>query len=263
MLTGRSLRIVVGAISVAVYVFLLLPLIVIIPVSLSSSTYLDFPPPGVSLQWFVKLWDDPRWWMAAERSIVVGLMTTALALACGLPLAIALSRRLIRGADYIEKLVSAPLVVPGIIYAVAVYSVFGQLGLIGTRLGLALAHSVLALPFVVVLVTAGLRATDFNQELAARGLGASHEQAFLRVTFPQISSSVYSAAFFAFMTSFDELIVAIFISGFQPTLPKKIFDGIQIDIDPTVAAVCVVQMAILLMLMLVQGRSFRAASRVE
>jgi ABC-type spermidine/putrescine transport system permease subunit II len=245
------------------YAFLLLPLAVIFPIAFSTSPYLEFPPPGFSMQWFENLFTDARWLQATVRSLQVGVVVVVLSLITGVPLSLCLARRLISGSGIIEKLIAGPLVVPTIVYAVAVYSLFGWMNLVGTLAAISLAHTVLALPFVVILVTAGLRNFDVNQELAARGLGASRLQAFMKVTLPQIAPSIYSAAFFAFITSFDELVIALFLSGYNPTLPKKIYDGIQIDIDPTVSAVCVVQIVLLLLGLLLFSRSFRSAANVD
>ena len=224
-----------------VFAFLMLPLLVVFPISVSSASYLQFPPPGFSWQWYQRYLDDPSWIDATVRSLKAGLLCTALAMGFGVPLAFALVRSRLRGMRAVDRLVAAPVIVPTIILSIAVYSLFARLQLIGAWHGLAVAHAVLALPFVVILVSAGLRTFDEAQEQAAMGLGASWPVAVLRVTLPQLRPSLVSAGFLAFITSFDELVVAMFLSGASMTLPKKMFDNIMMEIDPTIAAVSVLQ----------------------
>jgi putative spermidine/putrescine transport system permease protein len=225
----------------AVFAFLMLPLLVVFPISVSSASYLQFPPPGFSWRWYQRYLDDPGWIDATVRSLKAGLLCTALAVGSGVPLAFALVRSRLRGMRAADRLVAAPVIVPTIILSVAVYSLFARLQLIGAWYGVAVAHAVLALPFVVILVSAGLKTFDEAQEQAAMGLGASWPVAVWRVTLPQLRPSLVSAAFLAFITSFDELVVAMFLSGASMTLPKKMFDNIMMEIDPTIAAVSVLQ----------------------
>jgi putative spermidine/putrescine transport system permease protein len=164
----------------------------------------------------------------------------------------------------VEKLVATPIIVPHIIFSIAIYAIFARMRLIGSWEGIAIAHAVLALPFVVILVTAGLRSFDEAQEQAAMGLGASWPQAVWRVTLPQIRPSLVSAALLAFISSFDELVVAMFLSGAQMTLPKKMFDNIMLEIDPTIAVVSVLQIllvALCMGLMAIYGRGLAPAAR--
>ena len=139
---------------------------------------------------------------------------------------------------------------PHIVLSIAIYGLFSQLGLIGEWYGIAVAHTVLALPFVVIVLLSGLRDFDTSLELAARGLGAGPLKAARTVTLPILAPSVYSAAFLAFITSFDELVVAMFISGANMTLPKKMFDSIMSEIEPTVAAVSAMQIVLISALLL-------------
>lgn len=224
-----------------VFTFLMLPLLVVFPISVSSAPYLQFPPPGFSWQWYERFLDDPLWIEAAIRSFKVALLCTALSMGLGVPLSFALVRSRMRGMRVVDKLVAAPIIVPTIIISIAVYSLFAQLRLIGEWYGIAIAHTILALPFVVILVSAGLRTFDEAQEQAAMGLGASWGVAVWRITLPQLRPSLVSAAFLAFVSSFDELVIAMFLSGASMTLPKKMFDNILLEIDPTIAAVSVLQ----------------------
>ena len=223
--------------ALATVVFLVAPLAVVLPISFSAAKYLTFPPPGWSLQWYERYLGSREWMSATGRSVEVALLTTAAATAVGTAAALAL-RRPFRGRTLVRLVVLAPLVVPVIIVAIAIYGLYARLKLVGTLHGLVLAHTVLALPFVVVIVSATLRGLDDTLELAAQSLGANRWQTFRLVTLPLIRPGVVSAALLAFITSFDEVVVAIFVSGTQAaTLPKQMWDGIRTEIDPTVAAV--------------------------
>ena len=259
-------RIVLRAICAAIYVFLMLPLLIVFPLSVSSAPYLQFPPPGVSWRWFENYFNDPVWIDATVRSLGIGAATTVLALLVGVPVAFSIVRGRYPGRVLIDRLTIAPMIVPAIIFSVAVYGVFAKLKLIGAWYGIALAHTILALPFVVIVVGAGLRGFDLDQEQAAVGLGASRWQAIRRVTLPQIRPSLVSAAVLAFITSFDELVVAMFLAGSQMTLPKKMFDNIRMEIDPTIAAVSVLQILLIVLAVIVSqrfGRSIGAGMTID
>ena len=192
------------------------------------------------------------------RSVGIGVTTTVLAMALGVPLAFCVTRGRFPGRALLDRMAAAPIIVPTIVLSIAVYGLFSKLKLIGQWYGIALAHTVLALPFVVILVGAGLKTFDRSLEQAAIGLGAGRLRAVWRVTLPQIRPSLVSAAFLAFITSFDELVVAMFLSGARMTLPKKMFDNILMEIDPTIAAVSVLQIlfiSVLLFFVMRFGRS--------
>lgn len=230
-----------GIFAAAVFAFLLLPLLVVFPISLSSASYLQFPPPGYSWQWYQRYLDDPTWIEATIRSLQVATLCTVLAMALGVPLSFFLVRSRLPGIRLLDRLTAAPIIVPTIIISIALYGVFSRLQLVGEWYGVAIAHTVLALPFVVILVSASLRSFDEAQEQAAAGLGASWPWIIWRVTLPQLRPSLVSAAFLSFISSFDELVLAMFLSGTSMTLPKKMFDNILMEIDPTIAAVSVLQ----------------------
>ena len=252
-------RYVLCIVSGLTFAFLILPLLVLIPISFSSGTYLRFPPPGFSLKWYERYFRDPAWIDATWRSFEIGLATTVLSLAIGIPLAFGLVRGRFPSRKLIENGMSAPMIVPHIVISIAIYGMFSRLGLIGEWYGVALAHTVLALPFVLIVLVAGLRGFDTNLELAARGLGASRIAAIRTVTLPILAPSVYSAAFLAFITSFDELVVAMFLAGTNMTLPKKMFDTILTEIEPTVAAVSVLQIILVTCLLILSTRMRRHA----
>ena len=237
-----------------IYFFLMLPILVVFPISLSSAPYMQFPPPGFSWQWYERYLDDPQWIDATWRSLYIGSSTAVLALLLGVPLAFSLVRSRFWGRVLVDRLALAPIIVPTIILSVAVYGVFAKLKLIGAWYGLVLAHTVLALPFVVLVVTAGLRDFDRTLEQAAEGLGASRWRTLARVTLPLLRPSLVSAGLLAFLSSFDEVVVALFLAGPNMTLPKKMFDNIMMEIDPTIAAVSVIQILLVSVVMVLIGR---------
>lgn len=244
----------------AIYLFLMLPLLVVFPISLSSAAYMQFPPPGLSWQWYERYFDDPQWIDATVRSLYIGVATAILALALGVPLAFSLVRTRFIGRVLVDRLALAPLIVPTIILSVSLYGLFARLKLIGEWYGLAIAHTVLALPFVVLVMSAGLRDFDRGLEQAAEGLGASRTRTLLRVTLPLLRPSLVSAGLLAFLSSFDELVVALFLAGPNMTLPKKMFDNILMEIDPTIAAVSVMQILLVSIVLVLIGRFGRGLS---
>lgn len=235
------MRVVLYVWSGIVFFFLMLPIFIVFPISFSSARYLRFPPPGFSLKWYQAYINDPAWMAATETSIKVAIGTTVLATILGTMTAFSLVRGRYPGKSWVDRLVTAPIIVPNIIIAVAIYGVFAQYRLIGNWFGVMIGHTIYAIPFVVLVVGAALRTFDPAQEQAAMGLGASRLTAVWRVTLPQIRPAIVSGAFLAFITSFDELIIAMFLSGSNSTLPKKMFENIIMEIDPTISAVSVLQ----------------------
>jgi len=257
MTSGR--RTLVAACAV-IYLFLMLPLLVVFPISLSSAPYMQFPPPGLSWQWYERYLDDPQWIDATVRSLYIGVATAVLALGLGVPLAFSLVRGKFIGRGLLDRIAMAPVIVPTIILSVSVYGLFAKLKLIGEWYGLVVAHTVLALPFVVLVMVAGLRDFDRGLEQAAEGLGASRWRTLWRITLPLLRPSLVSAALLAFITSFDEVVVALFLAGANMTLPKKMFDNILMEIDPTIAAVSVMQIILVTVVLVLIGRFGRGLS---
>jgi putative spermidine/putrescine transport system permease protein len=242
------------AVCTLIYIFLMLPLVVVFPISLSSAPYMQFPPPGLSIQWYERYLDDPQWIDATVRSLYIGGATAVLSLLLGVPLAFSLARGRYAGRIVIDRLALAPLIVPVIILSVGLYGLFAKLKLIGEWYGLVLAHTVLALPFVVLVMVAGLRDFDRALEQAAEGLGAGRVRTLFRITLPLLRPSLVSAGLLAFISSFDELVVALFLAGPNMTLPKKMFDNILMEIDPTIAAVSVMQIVLVSIVLVLIGR---------
>ncbi len=224
-------------VTIGVCLYLALPTLVVIPLSFSSSPFLTFPPPGWSLRWYENFFERSEWLVATQHSLVVATGVTVAATLLGTLAAIGLTRTKFRGSGLINAVLSTPLIVPAIIYAVGSYALFVQFGLVGSSFGLMVAHTALALPFVIVNVSASLRTMDGNVERAARSLGASLPRAFCTVVLRQIAPGVGAGALFAFLTSFNEVVLAIFVtSPDTKTLPVQMWSSIRLDLDPTIAA---------------------------
>ena len=249
---GFSLgRVILWIFVAIVLLYLVFPVFVVIPVSFSSAKYLQFPPPGWSLQWYQNYFERPGWVPATFVSIRVAIITTILATVLGTAASLALVRGRFPGRNAINSFMVSPLVVPGIIVAIGIYFFYAQAKLVGNPLGLALAHTALALPFVVTNVSATLHGFDERLEYAAMNLGANRWQTFRRVTLPIIRPGVFAGALFAFIVSFDELIVALFVSGSGAvTLPRKMWDSLRQEIDPTIAAVSTILITLSIMILL-------------
>lgn len=221
-----------------VLAYLVFPVLVVIPLSFSSAQYLTFPPPGFSLQWYRNFFDRSDWVSAAILSFWVACVVMVLATILGTLASLALVRGRFPGRGVVNMFIVSPLIVPAIIVAIGIYFFYSQLGLVGRPIALITAHTALAVPFVVVNVTATLYGFDERLEFAAMNLGANRLRTFWHVTLPIIRPGVLAGALFAFITSWDELIVALFISGTGAvTLPRKMWDSIRFQIDPTIAAV--------------------------
>ena len=221
-----------------VLLYLVFPILVVIPLSFSAGTYLSFPPPGFSLRWYANFFGRTDWLGAASLSLWVGAAVMLLATALGAPAALALVRSDFRGKSFLTGFIISPLIAPVIIVAIGIYFFYARLGLVGNPFALVIAHTALAVPFVVINVSATLQGFDERLEQAAMNLGATPWRTFWQVTFPIIRPGVLAGALFAFISSFDELVVALFVSGTSAvTLPRKMWESIRFEIDPTIAAV--------------------------
>lgn len=256
----RPWRIGLYAFCALVFFFLMAPLIVVFPISFSSSPYLQFPPPGWSLRWYVAYVEDSAWIDSTIRSLKVATATTVLSTVLGTLLAFGIVRGRYPGKSALNQFSLLPLIVPVIVYSIAVYGLFAQFRMIGNWYAIVLGHTVHAIPFVLILVGAALRTFDESYELAAMSLGASRLKAIWRVTLPQIRPALVSAMFLAFISSFDELVVAMFLGGSNMTLPKKMFDNIVNAIDPTIAAVSVLQIILVTLVLIVVSKAGAGAA---
>ncbi|RTL93024.1 ABC transporter permease [Ancylobacter aquaticus] len=236
-----------------VFLFLIGPILVIMPLSFSSEPWFTYPLPGLSLRWYVDFFTDERWRIALQNSGIVAVFATLIATGLGTLAALGLSRGNVPFAGLILSILISPMIVPVVIVAVAMFFGFAAVGLNNTYLGLILAHAILGTPFVVITVTATLTGFDRTLTRAAASLGASPWTTFRTITLPLIAPGVTSGALFAFVTSWDEVVVALFLaSPDQRTLPRQMFSGIREQISPTItaAATLLVFFAALLMLTL-------------
>jgi putative spermidine/putrescine transport system permease protein len=228
-----------------VFGFLLIPVVVIALASVSRTSYLTVPPQGLTLRWFTAVLADPEYVHAIGVSLLLALVATAGSLAVGVAASYALIRRQVMGAAGISAVLNAPLVFPGVVIGVALLQFYAMVHLNGTFVGLALAHMVITVPYVVRAVTASLHGIDPELEHAARVLGASGPVAFFTVTLPLIRPGVAAGALFSFIVSFDNVPVSIFLLGAgQMTLPVKIFSAIEYGVDPSIAAISTMLIAL-------------------
>lgn len=236
-----ALRRVLVGFGILVGAWLLVPTLIVIPISFSGEDSFQFPPSSWSLRHYATFFSEHSWLNALLVSVQLALIVTVVATVLGTAAAFALSRMAGPGKGVLNALFLAPLIVPGIVVAVAVYAAFLQWGLIGTPAGFIIAHTVLAIPFVTVNVGAALGGFDRTLERAAASLGASSVATFRRVTLPLIMPGVLSGAVFAFVTSFDEVVVSMFVQSPQlQTLPVRMFISVTNEVDPTIAAAATV-----------------------
>ena len=232
-------------VSALVLGFLILPIITIIPLSFTDSSILSYPVERWSLRWYRVLIDNPVWIEVLKNSLIIASASTVLATSLGTLAAMGLTRRQCPVPGMLTAFLLTPMIVPLIITGVASYFFYTKLGLTNSYMGMILVHSILGAPFVVITVTATLQGFDQNQRRAAYSLGARPLFAFTTVIMPQILPGIVSGALFAFITSFDEVIVALFIAGIeQYTLPRQMFAGIRENLDPTIAAVATVMIVV-------------------
>lgn len=227
--------------------YLLSPILVIVPMSFSESSFLAFPPSGFTLQWYEALITDYSWIESALNSLSVALLSALCSVVLGTMAALALVRGKIPFRGPIMAILLSPLIVPFVIVGLAVYITFLGLGLTETMIGFVLVHTSLGVPYVMINVIASLSSVDRRLEMAAMNLGASPFETFFRITMPLILPGMLAGALFAFITSWDEVVVAIFLSGPDlTTLPVKMWSGIRVQIDPTIAAISTLSLFIIL-----------------
>jgi putative spermidine/putrescine transport system permease protein len=247
-----------------VVLLLVLPMTIVVPVSFTPHRYLSLPTGELSLRHYGALVNDPTWIRSLGDSVIVGVSATMLAVLLGTLAAIGCWRISSRASELVRMLMLAPMIVPAIVHALGFYQAWVQFGLIDTYLGLIMAHAMKGMPYVVISVSAALANVELKLEQAARSLGASMWQTLRFVIVPAAMPGVYAGGVFAFVTSWDELVVNLFITSRNVyTLPRKIWDGIQDNISPSVAAVATLLMLATLAAMLVRlyrSRSATAAS---
>jgi len=236
----------------AICVFLMGPSLIVIPMSFSGSRFLQFPPETWSTRWYAAYFDSIEWRAATVISFKAAVLTTLVATPIGTMAAYGVHVSRTKVGALIQVAMTLPLMIPVILIAIGVFFLYARIGLNNSITGLVLAHSILAIPFVLVTVTAGLKSFDMNQEMVARSLGANRPKAFLTVTLPQIRFSVLSGALFAFITSLDEVVIALFVArGDSATLTRRMFAFLRDQVDPTIAAISTLLIGVSIVLLFI------------
>ncbi|TDX30462.1 putative spermidine/putrescine transport system permease protein [Modicisalibacter xianhensis] len=240
-----------------IFLFLIGPLLVIIPLSFNAEPYFTFSkamlqldPAGYSLRWYEEFFTSPEWLNSIKNSFIVGIASTLLATVLGTIAALGLSSRHMPARGAIMALLISPMIVPLIISAAAMFFFFSKINLAQTYIGVVLAHTALGIPFVVITVTATLSSFDTTLIRAAHSLGANPTRTFFKVILPLVTPGVVSGALFAFITSFDEVVVVLFIAGpEQRTMPIQMWSGIREQISPTILAVATLLVVLSILLL--------------
>jgi putative spermidine/putrescine transport system permease protein len=230
---------------------LVLPILVVLPVSLTDQRFLSLPQDGVSLRHYATVFASPEWLGAIWQSFRIAAAATLIAVGAGTLFAVAAWRLDTRLTRLLVALMLLPLIVPSIVYAVGLYRYFAWWDLLDRFAGVVIAHAVTGIPYVVITVSASLAAFDARLEQAARGMGASLRQVLAWVILPRIMPGIVSGAIFAFIHSWDELVIVLFIASRDVfTLPRRIWDGINENLDPAMAAVAVLLVLLTVLLLL-------------
>ncbi|WP_459618307.1 ABC transporter permease [Bordetella sp. 2513F-2] len=228
-----------SAAAIAVLLFLALPILIIFPLALSPSDYLSFPPQGLSLRWVEEVLGNADWRASIWLSFQIAVGATILAVVLSVLAALALVRARFRFKQLVYALILLPMIVPNIISAIAMFFFFADRGaMFGSTAAIIIGHAVIALPIAIIILSATLQGVDSRLENAALSLGANRYTAFRRITLPLIAPGIASACIFAFLSSFDELLIAMFMAGSTAqTLPVRIWNSVLFQLDPTIAAV--------------------------
>lgn len=260
LLPARVRKQMMPAYGILVLFFLAAPTLVVIPIAFTSSSFLDFPPTGYSLRWFEVYFQSPLWMTATLNSFVIGFASALLATAIGGLAALGVAKSDMRWKGAVFALMLSPMIVPRIVFGVGLMYLFARMGLIGTRTGLIVGHVVLALPFTFVTIAAVLKNHDWRLDQAASTLGANRLRVLTRITIPLTKGALIAAFLFAFITSFDELTLAIFVSGgVMTTLPKQMWDDMFLQLNPTIAAASVIVFVLALTLLLLAEKLSKQA----
>jgi len=259
-------RIALWVLAAVLLTFLTAPIVVIMITSFNATPYMEFPPRSLSLRWYANFFSSPQWYDTALLSLRVAVMTMIAATVFGTAAAIGIVRGSFRGRRALEAFFVSPMVVPIVVIALGFYFLFTGYQLLDTPLALFLGHTVIATPLVIVMVRAALQTTNPAMEFAARSLGANFWRALWHVTLPSIKAAMGSAAAFAFLISFDDVVIAIFVAGpDSTTLPKRMWETIRFEIDPTLTAISsLLTLVAVVVLVAVQSlRRIGAADRME
>ena len=252
-----------AAVGVLALTFLTVPILIVIPMSFSSAKSLTFPPPGFSLRWYEAFFGNPRWMEAMWTSLIVAAISSIAALLLGGLAAYGLRRGSFPGRDWAEGNFMAPLIVPAIISAIALYLGLAKIGLLGSFAGLVVAHTILGVPLVIMVLGVAIRSFDLRIEQVAWSLGASWSYTMRKVVLPNLAPSVFAAWIFAFIGSFDEVIVTSFVAGKYDTVPKKMFNELILEVNPTITAVATLLIALTVIALAAVALILRRAGRLK
>jgi putative spermidine/putrescine transport system permease protein len=242
--------VIVMAMGFTVLFFLIAPVVIVVIVSFGDSAYLQFPPKAWSFRWYHRFLGDPQWVTAMWVSVRVAAIASVLSTLLAIPAAFSLVRGRFRLKSAFYAFVLSPLIVPIIITSIGLYFFFVRLGGSGSVLAMGLGHAILALPIVVIIITATLQGFDENLERAALSLGASRFYAVRHVTLPLVWPGIFAGGLFAFLISFDELLVPLFLSGIRAqTLSLRIWESIQYELSPVIAAVSTFLIAVTIVIL--------------
>ena len=233
-----------GVVSILVLAFLCLPVVIVVTMSFSSAKSLEFPPPGLSLRWYGTFFGDSRWLDAGTNSVLLAGLASTIALLLGTVASYALLRGRFPGRRLIEANFMAPIIIPSIITAVSLFIAFAKTGVRGTFGALVLAHTILVVPYVVLIMRVAIKSFDERIEQVAFTLGASKLRVLWSVVLPNLVPSAVAAWIFAFIISFDEVVVTLFLSGTYMTIPKRMFNELIMQINPTITAIATILIGI-------------------
>lgn len=233
---------------------LITPIVIVCVLAFSGQGYLRFPPESYSLRWFAAFFGDSRWRQSLWSSVSIALVACVISTVFGFLAAYAFTRSQMKAKKLILSFMLLPVIVPSVITAVAMYFLSARLGLVGNILWIGTCHAVVALPLVLLILLSAMQGVDINLERAALSLGASRTRVFLKVVLPIALPGVVSAALFAFLTSFDELIISLFLAGVRAqTLPVRIWNSLHLEIEPVIAAVSAFLIAVTGAVLVVDG----------
>lgn len=263
-LGGKLGHYALAAFSIAALVFLMAPVLVVVPLAFNAEPYFTYPIQRWSLKWFHEFFTDEAWRIAVKNSFVIAISATVIATWLGTLAAVGLAHRNLPGRALITAILVSPMIVPIVIVAVGAYFFYSTLGVANSLTGIIMAHAVLGTPFVVITVCATLAGFDQALFRAARGLGASPWTAFRKVTLPIIWPGVFSGALFAFATSFDEAVVVLFLGSVeQRTIPRQMWTGLREQLSPTILAAAVVLIIISIVMLLTLEALRRRSMRMR
>lgn len=241
---------------------LIAPIVIVVVLSFGGEGYVKFPPSSYSLKWFQVFFGDTRWRQSLASSAIIAVIACGIATAVGFLTAYALVRGEMRAKKLVLSLMLTPIIVPTVITAIAMYFVTAKIGLVGNVVWIGFCHALVALPVVLLILLSAMQGVDVNLERAALGLGAGPARVFFKIVMPIAMPGVLSAALFAFLASFDELVISLFLAGARnQTLPVRIWNSLHLEIEPVIAAAATFLIAVTGLVLLVDASMRRMRGR--